>query len=179
MVAVGLRSKNKRFVIVFVALIAIFLLLMIIWIRRDPDVNAVLSRAGFAKLPESAKDVMMSRQGDFLDDVRDTFIKFTASQDDVVDFLQDSGINDMGSPYGGDPGRAFIVKKSFARSLRSALRRVLNVRQSSRTTGYPSWWKLKSSNPGLLQYRRVPDDPDQTVIVDCITNTVYIRLYHH
>ena len=178
MVAVGLRSKKKRFAIALVVLAALLLLLIIIWMRRDPDVNTVLCRAGFAKLPESARDVMMSREGDFLDDVRDTFIKFTASQDDIIDFLQDSGIYTQGSIFRGDSGRAFIVRKSFAGRLRSVLRRVLSVRQSSRTIGYPSWWKLNSSNPGLLQYRRVPDDPDQTVIVDCLTKTVYQRLYN-
>ena len=177
MVAVGLRSKKKRFAIALVALAALLLLLIIIWMRRDPDVNAVLSRAGFAKLPDSAKDVMINRQGDFLYDGRVSFIRFTASQDDVVAFLRDSGIYELGSPYGRDSGRPVIMTKSFAGRLRSMLRRLL--RSGPQTITHPSWWIKGSRNPGLLQYRRVPDDPDQTVIFDCVTNTVYIRLYNH
>lgn len=179
MALVKLGSGKKRFVIAVVTAALFLLLLAVIWTHRDSDINVVLSRAGLAKLPQSADDVMMSREGDLLDDVCMTFIKFTASQDDIIDFLQDSSIYTQGSIFRGDPGRAFIVKKSFAGSLRSVLRRVLSVRQRSRTIRYPSWWKLVSANPGLLQYRREPDDPDQTVIVDCFTNTVYIRLYHH
>ena len=177
MVAVGLRSKKKRFAIALVVLTALLLLLIIIRIKRDPDVNAVLSRAGFAKLPDSTKDVMIDRQGDFLYDRRVSFIRFTAPQDDVVAFLRDSGINDMGSPYRGDSGGPFIITKSFAGHLRSMLRRLL--RSDPQTITHPSWWIKGSRNSGLLQYRRVPERKNETIVIDCVTNTVYIRLYNH
>ena len=45
----GLRAKKRRFAIAVVVSVALLSLLVIVWMRRDPDVNSVLSAAGFAR----------------------------------------------------------------------------------------------------------------------------------
>ncbi|MHC4169366.1 MAG: hypothetical protein ACYSWQ_20655 [Planctomycetota bacterium] len=172
----GGLSTRKKWLVLTVGALLVILALVAAWRWHTGNVNSVLARAGLARLPESAENVMMDRQGGILDAVRVTFIRFTASQDDVLSFLQGSGIHTPGSPFRGDSGYGYIVTRSFADRLRSFLTRMLHIRQQ--TVKYPSWWRLEFSNPGLLRYRRVPDRPDQAIIVDCVTNAVYIRLNH-
>ena len=168
----GPATRKKR-VVLAVCAVLVILLLVSLWRWHARNVNSVLAGAGFACLPESAKDVMMDRQGGIMD-VRVTFIKFTTSQDDVLSFLQDSGIHTPGSPLG--EGSGVILGGGSIGRLKSMLRRVL--RSGQRVIPYPSWWIRDWRNPGLLRYRRVPDRDSQTAIVDCITCTVYIQLWH-
>lgn len=167
-------AKKRRVFVAVVATAVLLLSLIIIWTRRDSNVNSILSRAGFARLPESAKDVMMDRKGDVLDDLRVTFIRFAASQDEIIAFLQDSGISDPGSPPG--EGSGIVPTGGSAGDLRPMLRRVL--RPGPQLIACPSWWIEDWQSPGLLQYRREADRHDQTIITDSVTNTVYIQLYH-
>ncbi len=87
MVAVGLRSKKKSFVIVFVTSAALLLLLVIVWLQQDSDVNATLSRAGFAKLPESARNARIDRQGKLFE-MRVILVKFEADPKDILRFVK-------------------------------------------------------------------------------------------
>lgn len=176
MVVVRLGPRKKRLAIAIVIAVLLLLLVSIVCLRRGPNVNSVLSRTGLACLPDSVNDVKMSRRVGLLHDVRITYIRFTASRDDIITFLQDSRIYELGNQYIGDFGRGFIIPNSFTNRFRSMLRRVLRIR--SKETKHPSWWIKSQQRPGMLQYRREPERMNETIVVDCATNTVYIRLYN-
>ncbi|KPK34068.1 MAG: hypothetical protein AMJ65_18900, partial [Phycisphaerae bacterium SG8_4] len=59
------------------ALLSLLLLLIAVGTGRDSGVDAVLSRAGFPRLPESARDVRVDRQGTLLSK-RVVLVKFEA-----------------------------------------------------------------------------------------------------
>lgn len=168
----GPHTKKKRFAIAVAASLVLLLLAVIIWRRQASDVNSVLALAGLACLPDSAENVMIDREGGILD-VRVTFVKFTASADDILTFIQGSGIHTPGSRPG--EGSGFLITRGITGRLRSLLARVLRARPQS--INHPSWWIKDRLSPGLLQYRRSPNRYDQVITVDHGTNTVYIRLW--
>lgn len=170
-------TKKKCFVIALIASAALMSLLIVVSICRSSDVNTVLAGAGFASLPDLAEDVMMDRQGDFLDDVRVTSIKFTASQDDIIAFLQNSGINTQGSSI--DPLSMFVMEIGTSNRL-SRLRSMLRgkLRSNSQVITPPYWWINDWQSPELLRHRRKSNPGNQIIIVDHETNIVYIQLWH-
>ena len=125
MAAVKLGSKKKCFAIAVVAWVALLLLLIIVWMRRDSGVNAVLSCAGFARLPESARNVRFDSQGSVFG-MRVTLVRFEAAPEDMRHFVECSSIT--------APGQSGLM----------------DIRYNA--VVYPSWWPQRGELFGQLTY---------------------------
>ncbi|MHC4169365.1 MAG: hypothetical protein ACYSWQ_20650 [Planctomycetota bacterium] len=147
----GTYTTTKRFALALVAFAVLLLLLLLVWTRRDSDVNSVLSRAGFANLPESARDVRVDSQGSVFGR-RVTLVSFGADPADMRHFVETSP---TGSPE---------------------LRGVWDIRFNA--VDYPSWW-LRGGEPFRQRTYFVRSGRFSGVAtVDSDTHTIWIQLIY-
>ena len=143
---------KKRFIIAVVVSLVLFLLAVMVWMRQASDVNSVLSRVGFVRLPESARDVMVDSQGSMFD-MRVTLVRFEAAHDDMRRFVERSSIADREQ------------------------RGVMDIRLNA--VVYPSWWPQRGEPFGQKTYYTTSNRSGGLATVDYETNTICIQLMHH
>ncbi len=145
----GWFRRKKRFAIAAIVTVAL-LLLAIIWMRRDSDVNAVLSAAGFARLPESARNLKMDSQGSVFG-MRVALVRFDADPEDMRHFIERSSI--------------MVPRRSAA---------VMDIRFNA--VVYPSWWPQRGEPYGQRTYFVASGRYNGIATVGNEMGTIYIQL---
>ncbi len=89
-------EKRKYFNLVVVgALVVLVVCVVCLW--PSQDVSTLLASAGLARLPESAEDVIVERQGGSLE-WQFIFVRFTATTDDIARFVDESAVTSVDAP---------------------------------------------------------------------------------
>ena len=89
-------AKRKYFDLRVVgALVVLAACVVCLW--PSQDVSTLLASAGLARLPESAEDVVVERQGGSLG-WQFIFVRFTATTDDIGRFVDESAVTSVDAP---------------------------------------------------------------------------------